>query len=658
MNQDEAREALLTAYALGELGPKQKAEIEAELAGNEAERVAVEEIQGLGEVLSRELRAEGAPGLGTQGRNRIEQHLALSRPATPASWFGRRMLVGLAAGGLAVAAAGLMIPVMSGSPRERFSGSESTVNQSLDTTGSVPHAAEPRPSLGRDLDAVHTAPVAPRPVAAAMPPADPRAPAEPRPKTDEEQNTESYDAVKETGFRFARNEPLSTFSIDVDTASYANVRRFLDHSTMPSPGAIRIEEMVNYFTYDYAGPQDEHPFAVHLEVAGCPWATDHRLVRIGLKGRELDLARRPATNLVFLIDVSGSMNQPNKLPLLKDSFRLLVEELGENDSVAMVVYAGASGLVLPPTPGDQKGRILAAFDQLQAGGSTNGGAGIELAYQTAVGAFIEGGVNRVLLATDGDFNVGVASRDQLVGLVQQKAKSGVFLSILGFGMGNYKDGQLEEIADKGNGNYSYIDTIREGKKVLVEQMSGTLVTIAKDVKIQVEFNPARVQAYRLIGYENRILAHEDFNDDKKDAGEIGAGHTVTALYEVIPAGADAKAPGVDPLKYQTPRDPAPAGYSDEVLTLKLRYKAPDGDTSRLIEQPVTDAGKSFDQASDDFQFAAAVAEFGMLLRGSEYKGHANYDAVLELAGSGVGKDPGGYRTEFLGLVRKAKALGR
>ena len=446
--------------------------------------------------------------------------------------------------------------------------------------------------------------------------------------------------ITENPFRRVKDEPLSTFSIDVDTASYSKVRMYLlEHGMLPRPDAVRIEELINYFPYHYDPPADETPFAARVEVAECPWAPAHRLVRVGIKGKEVKRDQRPASNLVFLLDVSGSMDQPNKLPLLKRGMKMLVNELGENDRVAIAVYAGAAGMVLNSTPGDQKQVILDALERLQAGGSTNGGAGIQLAYQTALDHFIRGGVNRVILCTDGDFNVGVTGTDQLVRVAEQNAKTGVFLSVLGFGMGNHNDAMLEQISDKGNGNYAFIDTDAEARKVLVEQMSGTLVTIAKDVKIQVEFNPAQVGAYRLIGYENRILATEDFNDDKKDAGEIGAGHTVTALYELMPAGAGAETgrPAVDELRYQNQGQPAAAAASGELLTVKIRYKQPDGDTSTKLSFPVTDEGKRFGQASQDFRFAAAVASFGMLLRNSQHKGNATYAGVLEIAGEVRGR---------------------
>ena len=470
-------------------------------------------------------------------------------------------------------------------------------------------------------------------------------------------NTEAYDAVRENAFLDAKANPLSTFSIDVDTASYTNVRRFLNSDQLPPAGAVRIEELINYFPYSYPQPDAEAPFSVSVETARPPWAPEHELVRIGIKGRELDARNRPASNLVFLVDVSGSMQPENKLPLLKRSLRALVENLGEEDLVAVAVYAGSSGLVLPPTPGSDKKRILAAIDRLGAGGSTNGAQGIRLAYETAREHFLKEGNNRVILCTDGDFNVGATSQSSLVKLIEKERASGVFLSVLGFGDGNLKDSTMEKLADKGNGNYAYIDSFSEGRKVLVEEMGGTLFTIAKDVKIQVEFNPSRVAGYRLIGYENRLLAKEDFNNDKKDAGEIGAGHAVTALYEVVPAGKSL--PGensVDPLKYQNP-PPQEGVASDDLLTLKLRYKAPDGDTSKLIESPLkADEPKDFDRASPDFQFAAAVAAFGMKLRGTPSSDDIAWKDIQSAAKRSLGEDPGSYRAEFLTLVEKAKHL--
>ena len=471
-------------------------------------------------------------------------------------------------------------------------------------------------------------------------------------------NTEAYDRIVENPFTRVTQDALSTFSIDVDTASYSNARRFLNQKQLPPRGAVRIEEFVNYFTYNYADPIDAHPFSAHVEVAGCPWNPAHRLVRVGLKGREVPKSERPASNLVFLLDVSGSMQPANKLPLVRRSMKMLVEQLAGRDRVAIAVYAGASGLVLPSTPCNEVGAIHAAIGNLNAGGSTNGGAGIKLAYGVAVKNFIQGGVNRVILCTDGDFNVGVTDNSELVRLVEEKAKTGVFLSVLGFGMGNYKDARLEKLADKGNGNYAYIDTQREARKVLVDQMAGTLITIAKDVKIQIEFNPGKVEAFRLLGYENRVLAHQDFRDDTRDAGEIGSGHTVTAFYEIIPAGQRVEAPGVKAMKYQARNVLKPAAASEEVLTLWLRYKKPEGKVGLEMEVPVADHGLTYTQASRDFKFAASVAAFAMLLRDSKYKGIATCAQVLELAEEGKGQDLNGHRAEFLELVQKAKGLKR
>ena len=468
---------------------------------------------------------------------------------------------------------------------------------------------------------------------------------------------ESYIDITDNPFTPVDQTPLSTFSIDVDTASYANVRRYLKRGQRPPADAVRIEELINYFDYDYAPPTDgEHPFAVHVETASSPWGANNRLVRIGLKGREIHGEQRPSSNLVFLLDVSGSMSAPDKLPLLQQSLGLLLDRLGERDRVAIVVYAGASGLALPSTPCSDKATIKAALDNLQAGGSTNGAAGIELAYQVASEHFIQGGTNRVILATDGDFNVGATSRGDLTELIEEKARGGVYLSVLGFGMSHYGEATMEQLANKGNGNHAFIDTANEARKVLVEQLSGTLVTIARDVKIQVEFNPAHVAAYRLIGYTNRLLAAEDFNDDAKDAGEIGAGHAVTALYELVPVGQPVPTTGVDPLKYQKPRAMTKAADSREILTLKLRYKQPDGDTSRLMEFTTVDSNRSLEQASADMRFAVAVASFGHHLRHPEANAEAT-QRVLELARGAAGDDPHGYREEFMGLVEASKRAG-
>jgi Ca-activated chloride channel family protein len=467
---------------------------------------------------------------------------------------------------------------------------------------------------------------------------------------------EAYAKIDENPFLDAARAPLSTFSIDVDTASYSNTRRFLNDGQLPPRDAVRIEELVNYFSYEYPQPDGQTPFSVTAEVADCPWNTRHRLVHIGLQGKKISTEDLPPANLVFLVDVSGSMNELNKLPLVKSSLRTLAGQLTARDRVAVVVYAGASGLVLPSTPGDQRGEIVSAVERLQAGGSTNGGAGIQLAYRVAEENFIRGGTNRVVLATDGDFNVGLTGDNELVKLIEEKRRGGVFLSVLGFGTGNLNDSMMEKLADKGNGNYAYIDTEAEARKALGEQVAGTLATIAKDVKIQVEFNPRLVAGYRLIGYENRLLADRDFNDDTKDAGEIGAGHTVTALYEVVPAGQKVENPGVDELKYSRPAEVPQGANAHELLTVKLRYKEPEGDVSRPLNVGVPDRQASYRNASDNFKFAAAVAEFGLLLRGSRYKGQSTYANAVELARASAGADLTGRRAEFIGLVERAGRL--
>jgi Ca-activated chloride channel family protein len=469
-------------------------------------------------------------------------------------------------------------------------------------------------------------------------------------------NTEQYSHIDENPFLDVAHAPLSTFSVDVDTASYSNTRRFLKDGQLPPKDAVRTEELINYFSYDYPQPVGNAPFSVTAEISEAPWNTQHRLVHIGLQGKRIPADNLPPANLVFLLDVSGSMNEPNKLPLVKSAMKVLTEQLTARDRVAMVVYAGNSGLVLPSTSGDRKGEILAAIDRLEAGGSTNGGEGIQLAYKIAQENFIKNGSNRVILATDGDFNVGTTSEGDLVRLIEEKRQSGVFLSVLGFGTGNVKDSTMEKLADKGNGNYAYIDTLGEARKVLGEQVGGTLFTIAKDVKIQVEFNPKQVAAYRLIGYENRLLRDQDFNDDTKDAGEIGAGHTVTALYEIVPYGQKYENPGVDPLKYQQPVQPSEMANSNEMMTVKLRYKEPNADQSKLISVSLADSKGKLDSASENFRFSSAVAAFGMLLRDSKYKENASYNKVLELARNSTGADPQGYRSEFVQLVETAQLL--
>jgi Ca-activated chloride channel family protein len=463
-------------------------------------------------------------------------------------------------------------------------------------------------------------------------------------------NTESYDHIDENPLTRVSTEPRSTFAIDVDTASYSNVRRFINSGGIPPKDAVRIEELVNYFKYDYAAPTGPHPVAIHTEVAAALWEPRHRLVRIGIRARDVDLHARSRANLVFLVDVSGSMGEENKLPLVQRSLRLLVDQLRDDDTVSMVVYAGATGLAVPPTPGVRKREIHEAIDRLQSGGSTNGGAGIQLAYKLATENFVTGGINRVILATDGDFNVGITNQGDLVRLIQQQAKSGVFLTVLGFGIGNYKDSTLEKLADKGNGNYAYIDTFAEARRVFVDQLTGNLMTVAKDVKLQIEFNPAEVEAYRLIGYESRLLADADFNDDTKDGGDMGAAHNVTAFYEVVLKGTPFEGADAGSLKYQKrPQlERAPKG---ELLTVSLRYKQPHGSKSTLLEVPARNSTAAFDAASADFQFAASVAAFGMLLRDSANRGQTSIEDVLKVAEASAGEDPA--RSEFIELARKA-----
>ena len=469
-------------------------------------------------------------------------------------------------------------------------------------------------------------------------------------------NTEAYDNINENGFKKASDDPLSTFSIDVDAASYSNVRRFLNEGKLPPAGAVRVEEMINYFRYNYDLPNGKDPFSVNTEIAACPWNQKHQLALIGLQGKKIPVENLPSSNFVFLIDVSGSMFDEKKLPLVKASLKLLVDQLREQDRVAIVVYAGAAGLVLPSTDGSNKTKIKDAIEQLSAGGSTAGGQGIKLAYKVAKENFAKEGNNRVILCTDGDFNIGASSDDEMERLIEEERKSGVFLTVLGYGMGNYKDSKMQKLADKGNGNHAYIDGLNEAKKVLVNEFSGTMFTIAKDVKLQIEFNPAKVAGYRLIGYENRVLNKEDFNNDKKDAGELGSGHTVTALYEIVPAGVKTEfLKEVDDLKYQKNKK-AKTEDGNEIMNIKLRYKDVGSEVSKLIEHPVMGKQVAIENTSDNFRFAAAVAEFGMLLRNSEFKQASSYKTVLALAGNAKGKDEEGYRKEFIKLVKKASAL--
>jgi Ca-activated chloride channel family protein len=698
-----------TAYVLGELTDAERAQVEQELESSAAAREAVEEIRIATALLQRELANEHATGLSAEQRRGIAATASPQRVRPVLRWAAAA--AALAASVMIVASLSTWsllrskqaandapLPAMpaaqpeqarleaheqinsplAAASREKVESAHKTIPiaaleqeaQQLpqEQTGQlVQQMAVPASPAGRTLEGAGVRPQAltlrvtsfaeSKTLAApgaALPASLPvLADRLDRPLF----NTEAYDFISDNPFVRVAQDPLATFSIDIDTASYANMRRFLSMNQLPPKDSVRIEEMINYFTYDYPPPTGRHPVASYVEVAAAPWKPEHRLVRIGIKAREIDISKRPPSNLVFLIDVSGSMAPPEKLPLLKSAMKLLVEKLGEGDRVAIVTYAGASGLQLRSTSGDKKEAINDAIDNLGAGGSTNGAAGILLAYETAVASFIPGGINRVILATDGDFNVGVTNQGDLTRLIEEKAKSGVLLSVLGFGMGNYKDSTLEKLAGRGNGNYAYIDTLNEARKVLVEEMSGTLMTVAKDVKIQVEFNPAEVNAYRLIGYENRALRHEDFNDDKKDAGDMGAGHTVTALFEVVPRGVNIQIPGVDALKYQQqPVQSARRAPAGEILNLKVRYKDPEGNTSQLIETPVIDRGTAFNNASVDFQFAAAVASFGMILRDSPHKGQATMDTVMDIAEKNRGADKNGYRDEFVRLVRRAQGL--
>lgn len=471
-------------------------------------------------------------------------------------------------------------------------------------------------------------------------------------------NAEEYKEIAENNFKTVSESPLSTFSIDVDAASYSNMRRYINKGELPPADAIRTEELINYFSYDYPQPTGNDPVKITTEVGACPWNVKHRLVRIGLKAKEIPTDKLPVSNLVFLIDVSGSMYGPQRLGLVQSSLKLLVNNLRDEDRVAIVVYSGSAGEKLPSTSGSDKQKIREAIDELTAGGSTAGGAGIKLAYKIAKQNFVKGGNNRIILCTDGDFNVGVSSDEGLEKLIEQERKSGVFLTVLGYGMGNYKDSKMQVLAEKGNGNHAYIDNLQEANRVLVNEFGATMHTVAKDVKLQIEFNPSQVQAYRLIGYESRLLKDEDFNNDAKDAGEMGAGHTVTAFYEVVPAGIKSDFMGkVDDLKYQKTK-PAPAvtNNSKELLTVKLRYKAPDGNTSKKIEQPLIDDKK--EKVSSDFRFASAVAMFGQLLRDSDFKGDATYDKVISLAKTSLDNDEKGYRREFIRLAETAEGLAK
>ncbi len=465
----------------------------------------------------------------------------------------------------------------------------------------------------------------------------------------EDFNTEEYSYIKENNFHIALTEPLSTFSIDVDNASYSNLRRFISYNQLPPKDAVRIEEMVNYFEYDYADPKGKHPFSITTELSSCPWNEENKLLHIGIQGKKLDYNDLRPSNLVFLIDVSGSMNDDNKLPLVKRSIKMLVNNLSESDKVSLVVYAGAAGVVLEPTEATKKDRIFKAINRLEAGGSTAGGAGIQLAYDLAVKHFIENGNNRVILATDGDFNIGASSSGELVRLIEEKRKSGVYLTICGFGMGNYKDSRMEDISNAGNGNYFYIDNVREAEKVFVKEMRANMFTIAKDVKIQVEFNPTKVKAYRLIGYENRVMENQEFDDDTKDAGELGAGHSVTALYEIVTGSGKLETSSSRYVK----NVPSELASSNEIVTLNLRYKPIEEEKSVLIVEHIKDKSIDWNKTSDNFRLSAAVAGFGMLLRDSEFKNTLNYAQIQAMVPR---KESDLERGELLSLIKSAALL--
>ena len=658
----------LTAYALDELTGVEKQELETAIAASPEAQEFVREVRLLSGNLRSEYAAEREHDAVATGNivplDQKDEPWSISRRLALAASLAILAVIG------AIAIGTVKRVAVSNSPAFNVASNEATtVNPSFQTpVEGIDQLSAPPPPPPMMTDQPAAAESAKGLIGAAPPAAFARRASGDlaldnfRREAQSPFNTARYGTIEENPFLAAATNPLSTFSIDVDTASYANVRRFLQSNLLPPKDAVRIEELINYFKYDYPQPQDGLPFSVNLDAASCPWAPTHRLVRIGVKGREMPNEKRPASNLVFLLDVSGSMEPANRLPLVKRAMRLLIDRLNENDRVAIVVYAGASGLALPSTTGDHKEQILNALETLQSGGSTNGAEGISLAYHIATEHFIKGGVNRVILATDGDFNIGTTSEGDLVRLIETKAKSGVFLSVLGVGDDNLNDSMMQKLADKGNGNYAYLDSVEEARKVLVRQINATLVTIAKDVKIQVEFNPTRVASYRLIGYEKRLLRKEDFNNDKIDAGEIGAGHTVTALYEIVPVGVKpgpaTTVPPVDPLKYQsTPTSNSLSG-SPELLTVKLRYKEPQEDVSKMIERPFVDRGNAFANAAPDFKFAAAVAEFGMILRDSPYKGDGTLGQVAEWAQLGKGADEDADRAGFLILVRKAEELKR
>jgi len=618
-NMDDPR---WTAYVLGELADADRAELDGVLAGDAEARDYVASLRETIGALESELRDQPAPAvLDELQRRRIQ---AAARPSRRKRWFA----AGVAASAVAAGVGFVMLTTVRETSRADYQSPLRLRVESTDDLRSQLAVHQDVRGFGLRPRRIHEQRL--------------------------EHTTEAYSRIDDNPFFETQHDPLSTFSVDVDSAAYSNLRRFLAEGHRPPRDAVRIEEMINYFTYDYPRPKGNDPFSITTEVGPAPWAPTHQLVRIGLQTEQIDSAQVPPRNLTFLIDTSGSMDDPHKLPLLVQALNMLVDNLRPQDSVAIVVYAGAAGLVLDPT--NDKDAIRAALGRLAAGGSTNGGAGIELAYDVAARHLKAGGINRVILCSDGDMNVGITSEGDLTRLIEKERDRGVFLTVLGFGMGNLKDATMEKLADRGNGNYAYIDSLFEARKVLVKEAGSTLVTVAKDVKLQVEFNPATVAGYRLIGYENRVMAHQDFNDDKKDAGDIGAGHAVTALYELVPAGVEVPGPKVDDLKYQAPA--APAGSATDLFTVKVRYKTPSASTSSLVSRAVPVAAMKHELAAttDDFRWAAAIAGFGMLLRDSPYRGNLAWPTVLTLADGARGQDVEGYRKQAVQLIAQAAKL--
>jgi len=633
-NMDDPR---WTAYALGELADTDRAELDRLLESSSEARAYLASLREAISLIETELAAAPSPALDDLQRRRIQS----AATTTTRSSRRRRWVAGsIAAAASALVVLGIGIVHNSTSDAELASGDRAEHEPAVGP-GYFKYQAQ----LGVELPNGSYATDAALVMARNKNQLD---------SIDLVHNTEAYSKIDDNPFHRTKQDPLSTFSADVDTASYSNIRRFLSDGALPPKDAVRIEEMINYFAYSYPEPDRGEPFSITTEVGPAPWDTSHRLVRIGLKTPSIDDAQVPARNLVFLIDTSGSMQDANKLPLLKQSLGLVVDHLRPQDRVSLVVYAGAAGLVLPPT--SDKETIRQALTRLEAGGSTNGGEGIQLAYDVAQKHLVKGGINRIILCSDGDMNVGITSEGDLSRLIEKERERGVFLTVLGFGMGNLKDSTMEKLADRGNGNYAYIDSLSEARKVLVKEAGATLVTVAKDVKLQVEFNPTTVAGYRLIGYENRVLANQDFNDDKKDAGDLGAGHTVTALYELVPAGVTVPSPDVDPLKYQSAT--TPAAVEGELMTIKARYKAPDSKTSKLLSRVVRSAsviGK-LSATSIDYRWASAIAGFGMLLRESPFRGNLSWQQVQTQAEGALGLDPDGYRKQALYLIQKASRL--